>query len=203
MKTRLTTALPAVLLATLAAPVLAAEQAPGLYYNIEGGANFAQSIDLKAAGSSTSTGFDAGYRFGAVLGYHLDRQWSVQFDTGYLYNSVEGSSHGSLSHVPFLVSGRWHHSLWSKLDGALGLGLGGSLNQIEVGTGSTSDADGGVNVAWQASAALSYPLADNMSLGFFYNYLGTAGTDYRLSGINVDTSVSHNHSFGLSFHLDF
>ena len=203
MKTLLKPVLAGVLLAALSATAPAAEQAPGLYYNVEGGPNFAQQIDISAPGYPKSVGFDTGYRFGATLGYHLDRQWSMQFDTGYLYNSAEGKETGSISHIPLLFSGRWNRPLLCSLEGYLGAGIGSALNSIEIGTGSTSEADQAVRLAWQLSAGLSYPLADNMSIGFSYQYMGTRGTDYRLGGIDVDTGVSHNHSFGLSFHLDF
>jgi len=192
----------AALLAALSSTVLAAERAPGFYYTVEGGANFAQDIDITAAGFPTSAGFDAGYRFGAAVGYHLDPRLSVQFESGYLYNKAE-QGQGSVSHLPFLVGGRWHQPLLAGLEASAGLGLGGMLNELELGSGSVSDSDGAVNVAWQASLGLSYSLAENMSVGLFYQYMGTPGTDYRLQGQDVETGASHNHSFGFSFHLDF
>lgn len=194
--------LPVLLLTALSSTLPAAEQGPGLYYNVEGGPNFAQQLDVSGPGYPTSVSFDAGYRFGASFGYHFDRPWSVQFDTGYLYNRAEHGD-GSFSHVPLLVSGRWRQTVFSSFEGSLGLGVGSALNQIEIGSGSTSDAHQAVRLAWQVSAGLSYPLADNMSIGFTYQYFGTRGADYSLASGDLETGLSHNHSFGLSFHLDF
>lgn len=203
MKPRSLPLLPLFLAALFPATGPAAEPARGLYYTVDGGVNLAQSVDLSAGGLSDSVGFDAGYRFGVALGYQLDRQWGVQLDTGYLYNSTEGSGKGSLSHVPFILSGRWQQPLPWHLTGTLGLGVGGALNKVELGTGSTSDTDQKLSVAWQVSAGISYPLADNMSVGLTYQYWGTPETDYELKGQDVQLGVSHNHSIALGFRLDF
>src|SRR5262245_28643720 len=106
----------------LALPTSAA--VPGLYFNADAGGNWAQDADIDlGGGNSGDLELDIGYRFGASVGYNINQSWGVEFDTGFVWNSIDkikigGASQSfddsSFSHIPFMINAVYRHPLSAK-----------------------------------------------------------------------------------------
>lgn len=183
-----------------AAPVASAQNyETGWYFNGEAGLNLANDVDFGGGGEAE---LDAGFRFGAGVGYNLTKNIGVEFDTGWIWNSFSDFD-GSLSHIPFLVNGVFRHTFADKWEGFAGGGLGGSYSILCIDDFGVDDSDGDVAFAWQLMAGVRYKFTEAMSLGAGYKYFGTTGGDYDIEGTSIEADNSHNHSFSLLFNWKF
>ena len=176
----------AALLTALALPASAAET--GLYFNADAGPNFTDADDL-----------DVGFRFSAGVGYNLNKNFGVQFDTGWLWNALDTPGDSSYSQLPFLVNAVYRFPLGAKFESYIGAGIGGVYGILTIDEGNTDDDDGDVMFGWQVIAGVRYNISETMSVGAGYKYLGT--TEGEFFGVKSDTL--NNHSFGGVFNWKF
>ncbi|MGH8247899.1 MAG: porin family protein [Gammaproteobacteria bacterium] len=194
----------AALAAALALPASAAE--PGLYFSADAGANWAQDADIESGGALET---DIGFRFSAGVGYNLNKNWGVEFDTGWVWNSIDklgGSSlsgDSSFSHIPFMVNVVYRYPIGAKFETYIGGGAGGVYSILNIDEPGGSDDDGDVVFGWQAIAGVRYLLSETMSVGVGYKYLGTTEGEYDIGGGSINIDGVHNHSFGGVFNWKF
>ena len=174
----------AVLAAALALPAGAAET--GLYFNAGAGANWAQDADFKAGGSTVNFKTDVGFRFSAGVGYNLDKNWGVEFDTGWVWNSIDKIGGASFSddntfeHLPFIINVIYRYQIGPKLETYIGGGAGGVYSHLTIDEGTVDDDDGDVVFGWQALAGFRYSITETMSVGVGYKYMGTTESKYDI-----------------------
>ena len=200
----------AALTAALALPASAADT--GLYFNADAGANWAQDDEINAGGASADLTTDIGFRFSAGVGYNLNKNWGVEFDTGWVWNSIDkikdsgGSTSfddSSFSHLPFMVNVIYRYQIGAKYETYVGAGAGGTYSVLDIDEPGISDDDGDVVFAWQAVAGVRYNISETMSVGVGYKYLGTTEGEYSIGGGDVSIESVHNHSFGAVFNWKF
>ena len=183
----------------------------GLYFDASAGANWAQDADFKVSGFSGSADFktDVGFRFSAGVGYNLNKNWGVEFDTGWVWNSIDKigntsfSTDSSFSHIPFIVNVVYRYPIGAKLETYIGGGIGGAYSVLTIDDNGVDDDDGDVVFAWQAIAGVRYNISETMSVGVGYKYLGTTEGEYSIAGGNVKIDSVHNHTFAAVFNWKF
>lgn len=197
----------AALTAALALPASAADT--GLYFNADAGVNWAQDADISSGGFTTDLETDIGFRFSAGVGYNLNKNWGVEFDTGWIWNSIDkigGSSlsgDSSFSHIPFMVNVVYRYPIGSKFETYIGGGAGGTYSILNIDEPGFSDDDGDIVFAWQVMAGVRYSLSETMAVGVGYKYLGTTEGDYEIGGGSLSIDSVHNHSFAAVFNWKF
>jgi opacity protein-like surface antigen len=200
------TGLCAVLATALALPAGAADT--GLYFNADAGANWAQDADTE---TKTALGTvkgdletDVGFRFSAGVGYNLNRNWGVEFDTGYVWNSIKDGGDSSFSHIPFIVNVVYRYPIGAKWETYIGGGAGGVYSVLTADDGDFDDDDADVVFGWQAIAGVRYLISETMSVGVGYKYMGTAEGEYEVDGFGrVKIDNVHNHAFSAVFNWKF
>jgi len=185
----------------LALHATAADQESRLYFTAEGGANVAPDIGLR--GSSGSLELDTGTRFGGSVGYYVTRNISVEFNTGWLWNSLSDIDDSSLRRMPFVVNGIYNLQLGSKFEPYVGAGIGGVFSILQIDDAGVEDDDGDVTFGWQALAGIRYKFRENMSLGLGYKYLFNGENDFDIESSKVRLENGHNHSIGVVFNMSF
>lgn len=184
----------AALLTALALPVSAADT--GLYFNADAGPNFTDADEL-----------DVGFRFSAGVGYNLNRNFGVEFDTGWIWNSIDSPGDSSYSQLPFLVNVVYRFPLGAKFESYIGAGIGGVYGVLTIdGTvegNRFDDDDGDLLFGWQVIAGVRYNISETMSVGVGYKYLGTSEGDFSINGAKFETDTLNNHSFGAVFNWKF
>jgi len=200
----------AVLTTALVLPAGAADT--GLYFNADAGANWAQDADISVGGGSGNLKTDIGFRFSAGVGYNLNKNWGVEFDTGWVWNSIDkikdsgGSTSfddSSFSHIPFMVNVIYRYPLGAKFETYIGGGVGGAYSVLDIDEDFAKDDDGDVVFAWQAIAGVRYNISETMSVGVGYKYLGTTEGKYDIEGESVKIDSVNNHTFGAVFNWKF
>ena len=194
----------AALIAALALPAGAADT--GLYFNADAGGSWA--MDAESDGEDVE--FDIGFRFSAGVGYNLNKNWGVEFDTGFAWNTIDKvggdslSGDSSLSHVPFMVNVVYRYPIGAKFETYIGGGAGGVYSVLTIDEPGLDDDDGDVVFGWQAIAGFRYLLSETMSVGVGYKYLGTTEGEYDIQGAgSISIEKVHNHSFGAVFNWKF
>jgi OOP family OmpA-OmpF porin len=184
----------AALTVALALPASAADT--GLYFNADAGVNWADADEL-----------DIGYRFSAGVGYNINKNWGVEFDTGWISNQFDGGGDSSYSQLPFMVNVVYRYPLGAKFETYIGGGVGGVYGILDIdGTVagiSADDNDGDVLFGWQAIAGVRYNISETMSVGVGYKYLGTSEGEFKIGGMKVETDNLNNHAFGAVFNWKF
>ena len=196
----------AVLLTALALPANAADT--GFYFNADAGANWAQDAKISVPGASADLETDIGFRFSAGIGYNLNKNWGIEFDTGWIYNSIDkfggvSIDDSSFQHNPFTVNAIYRYQFGEKFETYLGGGVGGTYSVLTIDDLGVDDDDGDVVFAWQAMAGVRYLLSETMSVGVGYKYFGSSEGDYDIQGASLSIDSVHNHSFGAVFNWKF
>ena len=201
MKTRthLAAVAGAALAVAMALPAGAADPDRGLYFNAEAGANWASDVSVGGGGSAA---LDIGFRFGAAVGYNINKYVGVEFDTGWVWNNFKDFD-GSLSHIPIMANAVFRYPISTKWEAYAGGGVGGSYSILNVDDFGVSDSSGDFVFAWQGLAGVRYKLKENMTLGVGYKYFGTAEGNYDIAGASVSIGNVHNHTVGVVFNMKF
>ncbi|HEU0011985.1 MAG TPA: porin family protein [Verrucomicrobiae bacterium] len=195
----------AALTTALALPASAADT--GLYFNADAGVNWAQDAHISGVGDLET---DIGFRFSAGVGYNLNKNWGVEFDTGYVWNTIDKVGGGSLSgdssfsHIPFIVNVVYRYPIGAQFETYIGGGAGGVYSVLNLDETFVNDDDGDVVFGWQAIAGVRYNISETMSVGVGYKYLGTTEGKYDIQGVgSVKIDSVHNHTFGAVFNWKF
>ncbi|MGA9779065.1 MAG: outer membrane protein [Limisphaerales bacterium] len=203
-----------------------------LYAYIDGGIAYQQDATLEETISSgtppaiftsgTAT-FNPGIRGNIALGYDINRSWAAEFDTGVLWNSVDGFDGTSLSSVgasfdtytiPLLVNIVYRIPIKGPWSSYLGAGAGGaasilSYSQTYLGTRYSWDNSTFV-FGYQAKAGLQYKLNKNASLDVAYEFFGSTDPSWSSTqtfGTPADYQFKekgfYTHSLVISFTWNF
>jgi opacity protein-like surface antigen len=182
-----------------AAPAKGTALADRFYFLAGLGPSFLEDTHLTGYDDyeSGSIQFDPGVRLDLALGYRFWRGFSVEAETGFLFNLTQlrgvglWSADAGLYQEPLLVSVRWEARNWGRWRPFLGLGGGGVISTLEDydWAGGTSDSD--VGWAWQGMAGCGYALTESLELGLTYKYLGTTERMFERLEARIDGTHSH------------
>ena len=186
-------------------PARAADAADfGPYIRADGGANFVTGTHLDIDGSPGNLSLDTGFRVDGAFGYQFQPWLAVEFEGGFIQNSVrsitlnnltaspEGDS--NLEQIPLLLNVVLRYENQTEFVPYLGVGAGGVLSTLKISGESDNDAV----VAFQAKAGIIYKIMAAAWLDVGYKFLGTAEQNYRIGGANLRTKDVFNHFIGLS-----
>ena len=160
---------------------------------IEAGALFSQSTDLHgfpgATGASKlepQTGFRAGLGSGSALTPYFSLDWEV----GVLASSIKKASgldefDGSITQVPFLISGTLQYQNETGFTPFVGVGVGAAataINLDEARRGATAleGSDYDFVFAWQLAGGVKYAVNQRLGIGILYKYLWTADAKWEV-----------------------
>lgn len=172
-----------------------------LYLRLDTGASFSSDANRNFDGND----FGRSYSIGGGVGWRFDPHWRTDVTLGYRgdygFRSNSAFAGGSLAGVPGhadadalvgLVNGYYDIVSYAGFTPYVGGGLGFSSNHVSrtslaLGPGGASlNGDTSTQLAWQASAGVSYAVTPNWSLDFGYRYLdmgdARTGDDLTING---------------------
>jgi opacity protein-like surface antigen len=157
-----------------------------------------QDVTLKDTGGAKMS-FNPGARFDLSLGYRLTKALNADFQTGFLYNSVDriaGISLGDVGasaefyQIPLLVGLNYTLPIHGPIKGLLGADVGGVIGRFNASSPGGNLEHTDFTFGYQGTAGIKYEINDRMDLGFAYRFLGT--TDHHFgSGIRSDGTMAH------------
>ncbi len=176
----------------------------GPYLKADGGANFVSGTHLDIGGVAGDLSLDTGFRVDGVFGYQFNRWLAVEFEGGYLQNSINSISqngltayprdNSNLEQIPLLVNVVLRYENSTDFVPYIGGGAGGVFSIMKISGNSDNDAV----VALQAKAGLIYKIEQNAWLDIGYKLLGTAEQSYQIEGVTLKTKDMLNHFIGAS-----
>lgn len=199
------------------APYYQTQTSP-FYLNADVGGSLQQSMSLKNLGARI--GFNAGTRGDVSFGYNIINQLAVEFETGFIWNSINNSGpqiispvadRADLYQVPLLANLVFKVPLRCGLTPYIGAGAGGDVSTLQLTRGSFDDSfdhhrsDTDFTFAYQGMAGLKYALGWNMEVGVGYKFFGTLDHSYfgDQSDLYVHTSPTLSHSILATFTWHF
>jgi opacity protein-like surface antigen len=157
-----------------------------------------QDLTLKNTGGAKMS-FDPGARFDLSLGYRLTTALNADFQTGFLYNSVNRIAGVSLSDVgasaefyqiPLLVGVNYTIPIHGPIKGFLGADIGGVIGRFNATSPGGNIEHTDFTFGYQGTAGIKYEFNDRIDLGLAYKFLGT--TDHSFgSGTRSDGTMAH------------
>ena len=157
-----------------------------------------QDLTLKDTGGAKMS-FDPGARFDLSLGYRLTKALNADFQTGFLYNSVDRIAGISLSSVgasaefyqiPLLVGLNYTLPIHGPIKGFLGADVGGVIGRFNASGPGGNIEHTDFTFGYQGTAGIKYEFNDQIDLGVVYKFLGT--TDHHFgSGTKSDGTMAH------------
>lgn len=180
-----------------------------IYFSAGLGPSFLQDTHLTGYDDyeSGSIQFDPGVRLDVALGYRFWRGFSVEAETGFLFNLTQlrgvgvWSADAGLYQEPLLLNVRWEARNWGRWRPFIGVGGGGVVTTLEDYDRSGENSDSDVGWAWQAMAGCRYALTESMDLGLTYKYLGT--TDRMFEELEARIGGTDSHAVQVSLQLRF
>ncbi len=176
----------------------------GPYLKADGGANFVSGTHLDIGGVAGDLSLDTGFRVDGLFGYQFNRWLAVEFEGGYLQNSINSISqngltayprdNSNLEQIPLLVNVVLRYENSTDFVPYIGGGAGGVFSIMKISGNSDNDAV----VALQAKAGLIYKIEQNAWLDIGYKLLGTAEQSYQIEGVTLKTKDMLNHFIGAS-----
>ncbi len=187
-----------------------AQELPGWYLGLGGGAMWNESSAVNGGAISTDVDFETGWAAVGTFGYAYDIGIRTEIEVGYRENDIDdigGVTGGSGDFDGFTVMVNALYDIRNESDFTpyLGGGVGYmnlSLDKVTpIGGGTLDDSDG--VFAYQAIAGVTYALNDQIGIFVDYRFLGTEDADMTTStGVDVDVDYdSHTVLAGLRFSL--
>jgi opacity protein-like surface antigen len=162
------------------------------------GVAFMQDLTLKDTGGAKMS-FDPGARFDLSLGYRLTESLNADFQTGFLYNSVDriaGVSLGDVGasadfyQIPLLVGLNYTFPIHGPIKAFLGADVGGVIGRFNASSPGGKIEHTDFTFGYQGTAGIKYEFNDQIDLGLAYQFLGT--TDHHFgSGTSSDGTMAH------------
>ena len=196
---------------TSTAPVVATDSSAVSTFYINANAGGSWLTDTKIAGDEFS--FNLGARVDFALGYQVNDAWAVEFESGWLRNSVDtvggdplpGSVDINLYQVPILVNAVYHVPSDSPWKPYVGVGIGGVVSLFNVDTGSNDQTGSDFTFAYQLKAGLGFALTEQCIIDLSYKGFGTLAPEWEFD--NAPTLKSDDtilvHCFLASFTYRF
>jgi OOP family OmpA-OmpF porin len=170
--------------------------------NLDGGVALLQ--DTKIPDMHGKLVWNTGLRVDVAAGYNINENFSLQLETGLLYNTLDkgvadnGQSEkmsGNLYQIPVLVNAIYKFQTSSKFKPYLGGGAGGLYALIDSNDLGAIESD--FTFAYQGIAGVAYELNQNMDLTVAYKFLGT--TQHKFRDTKFDGSMVHCIVAGFSW----
>jgi len=166
----------------------------------------------------TKVQLDPGFRLGLHGGYKFCDFFSLEGETGVMFNtihSITGASidgEAALSNVPFLVNARFtvpHGKC--PITPYFGGGAGGAAtvlsfqHHIDFNGEDVHGSDSDVVFAYQAFGGLSYAINDRMNVGVEYHYFATTGASWDVNngGGKIALAGTQSHAITAAFNISF
>jgi opacity protein-like surface antigen len=190
-----------------ARPARAAD--PGPYLRADGGVNFVTGTHLDIEGLPGNLSLNTGFRVDGAFGYQFAPWLAVEFEGGFIQNSVRslslqdqtaspvGDSH--LRQYPLLLNAVVRYENPTEFIPYLGVGVGGVLSTLKI----SGDSDNDSVLAFQAKAGVIYKIEEQAWVDIGYKLLGTAEQSYQIGGVHLQTKDVLNHFVGLSVIWNF
>ncbi|MDB6031359.1 MAG: putative outer rane channel [Verrucomicrobiales bacterium] len=190
------------------------------YFNADAGGTIAKDVNLRSFFGATpgeKVKFDPGVRFGAAGGYNFCPIGGIEFETGFMHNTVRrlgsgtGNGDAELSHVPLMANLVLRYDQGNcPVIPYIGAGAGGDISVVNLDhvTFNSVFADGSdatIQFAWQAFGGLRYKLNDKMSVGASYKYYRTDPASWEFAGVKdgIQIGRSEVHGFMVEFNMKF
>jgi opacity protein-like surface antigen len=198
-----------------------------LYVDVDAGYMYQQNttLDFSAVNSSSSTSssgniaFESGMRADVAAGYHFNRSWAVEFDTGVLWSSSDYSplaANLDTYTVPALANIIYNIPLKGRWSSYIGVGGGGAASIFSYKYNPTGLTAGDYNFVfgYQAEFGLQYALTKKASVGITYKFFGATDPSWQFTE-GTSTSIPpattyhfkeegfYTHSIVLSFTWNF
>ncbi len=183
-----------------------------LYVGLAAGGAFQQSVAIHNASGTGNGGnlkFDPGLRLDFHFGYNLSRAWSVELESGVIYNSINNFANNAVSadiyQIPVLAN-----VIWRPWHGAfqpyIGAGCGGVFSTVQgsnfrriAPNYNASD----WTFAYQAEIGLDYAVNRSIKIGVAYEFLGTTEHDWSSGGYILKTAATFTHAVVAAFTWEF
>ena len=177
---------------------------PGPYVKADGGANFITGTELKINGFPGGLSLDTGFRADGIFGYQFNSWLAVEFEGGFMQNSVRSISlqgqtsypqeHSYFQQVPLLANVVVRYENSTDFIPYLGAGAGGVISRLKIEGNSDDEAA----FAFQAKAGLIYKIEETAWLDIGYKLLGTTEQTFGIGGDQLKTKDMLNHFIGAS-----
>jgi opacity protein-like surface antigen len=199
-----------VIVASLAAASVYADENRGCYLTLDAGANFLQNTSSRNGPGFGPDGVDiesrAGSRFDLMTGYRFNQSWAVEVEGGFLDNKVTKvggvtpSTQIYLYQYPVLANVVFRHTLWQNLQVSAGAGAGGVWTTLDIDPlGDDTD----FQYAYQAKAGITYAVGENYEFGITYKFLGTGDHSWTVAGAPGGSDGLMSHSILATITLKF
>jgi opacity protein-like surface antigen len=168
------------------------------YLGFDAGVALVQDLTIKSAGFKTT--FDPGLRFDIRAGYQVTEGFSVELQSGLIYNSMDQAGGISLSsigassdlyQIPLMVNAIYNFKLGEPFSFYLGAGLGGVVGDFQRSAFGSSSDNWDTTFGYQAMAGFKYAFDSGWELGLGYKFLGTTEHDLG-SGFKSDGTKTHS-----------
>jgi opacity protein-like surface antigen len=185
------------------------------YLEVDGGGVIAPDFTLTSfAGTSlhgAKASLDPGSRFDILGGWQLARDFSVELNSGVLFNSVDkvggfpiSPDHFDIWQTPLMVNLVYTIPTDSPFKIYFGGGGGGVFTSIDYRLtyyGHIRDTD--ATFGYQALAGVKYQIGDHMEIGVGYKFMGTANHSWSDGGIDITANAILSHAILATFTFQF
>jgi len=205
----------------------AADDPDKFYFHADVGSSLVQDVNIVGFQFAS---FRPGIRGDVSLGCQLNQSWSVELETGLIWNSVtelNGSSrsgrgggtnfpgigpliifaNGDLYQIPLLANVNYHLSLKRGWISRFGAGAGGVASVLELYSPRNAQmvrgADADFTFAYQAETGVSYVITPRAAVDLDYKFFGTLDHHWNYGGKLLSSGPIFTHAFLLSFRWEF
>jgi outer membrane protein W len=169
--------------ATSTSPVVDTAPASQLYIDANVGGSWL--TDTKIAGDEVS--FDLGVRFDFAVGYYINDTLALEFESGWIRNSVDtiggaslpGNTDLTLHQVPLLVNAVYHVQSDSPWRPYIGIGLGGVVSLFDIDAPSNDQTGSDFTFAYQGKAGLGFALTEQCIIDLSYKMFGALAPEWE------------------------
>jgi opacity protein-like surface antigen len=187
----------------LTQPRTARAEGKGGYLKLDGGANFAESMNLTVDGLSGKLDLDVGYRVDLAAGYQFNRWLSLELEAGFFHNEnqsvtllnmTEHLENTWLQGIPVLANVYLRYENRTDFVPYIGGGAGMVVSWLSL----QDNTDTCYVFAYQFAAGVTYRLEESAWIDFGYKFLGTADPEYEIGARHILGSDTRNHFLGAS-----
>lgn len=189
----------------------------GFFIGEDAGAVFQQRGTIsQSATPNESVTYNPGARADIDLGYNFCRSFATEFESGFMWNSIDKADGQPLSvfdenvniySIPILGNFVFRMPTHCGLVPYVGIGGGANVSVIEETSSGQRYHDSDIEPAVQAEVGLNYRLCPNASLGIGYKFLGTFNQHYFLNQFGLADHATlqgiYIHGIFLTFNWNF
>jgi len=175
------------------------EWSPGGYLSAYGGANLMSDLTITSGGQTFKASPETGYRAGLAIGYELRPWLGIEFDTGFMENSLHEPQSSSVKAMPLLVNGIFRLVNSTRIVPYAGIGAGGAVTTLDDPAG----ADINVAFGYQLTAGVEYELTPQLRVGALYKFFGTTEQKYSIAGTEFKINEAYRHLIGANLSWTF